>query len=183
MKGFTQSQFAFFQGIPIAYFGLAAYIFLAALAAFRFKTTGDRWRTTSLIGLILSLIGAVGSIMLQIISFNLLKAKCDWCLASAGIMVLLVVAHGMVGAKSPEEPLPTQKFIPLMGALFVLALGGIGIVGSGMSKVETKVYTDVEDTSMYPDASKMLGPENAGITVIQIADFNCPGCRARDRFL
>ena len=173
----TSSVFSQIGGIPIAYLGLAGYIFLAALAGYRFSTTGDKWRSTAVIGLLFSIVGAAYSVFLQIVSLNALGAKCDWCMTSAGIMVLMVVAHGIVGAKSPEEALPSPKVLPLAGALFVLALGGIGIVGSGMAKSETKVYTEVEDTTIFPSKEKMLGPDNAGITIVQIADFNCPGCR------
>jgi uncharacterized membrane protein len=74
------SRYASLLGIPVALLGLVAYgglIFSAAL-----------WREAGIyLGLLISLIGTLFSAYLTYLEIFVIGALCQWCLASAAIMV------------------------------------------------------------------------------------------------
>jgi uncharacterized membrane protein len=79
------SRYAELAGIPVAALGLAAYVGLAATAAFR----GDLWRAA---GAAVALGGFGFAAYLVYVQAAVLDAFCQWCLASDAILLLLVPA-------------------------------------------------------------------------------------------
>ena len=78
------SRYASLLGIPVALLGLIAYgglVFSAAL-----------WRETGIyLGLLISLVGTLFSAYLTYLEILVIGALCQWCLASAAIMVAALV--------------------------------------------------------------------------------------------
>jgi uncharacterized membrane protein len=78
------SRYAFILGIPVALLGLIAYgglIFSAVL-----------WRETGIyLGFLISLVGTLFSAYLTYLEIFVIGALCQWCLASAAIMVAALV--------------------------------------------------------------------------------------------
>jgi uncharacterized membrane protein len=78
------SRYASVLGIPVAFLGLIAYgglIFSTAL-----------WRETGIyLGLLISLVGTLFSAYLTYLEIFVIGALCQWCLASAAIMLAALV--------------------------------------------------------------------------------------------
>ncbi len=82
------SRYAELAGVPVAAFGLAGYLVLAATAAFR----ADAARA---IGLAAAAGGLVFAGYLLYVQAALIGAFCQWCLASDLILLLLTVATSL----------------------------------------------------------------------------------------
>ena len=84
------SRYASLLGIPVAVLGLIAYgglVFSAAL-----------WREIGIyLGFLISLVGTLFSAYLTYLEIFVIGALCQWCLASAAIMVAALAASGADG--------------------------------------------------------------------------------------
>lgn len=88
------SDYADLLGVPVAVIGLGGYL---ALAASLF-VPGEAGRA---IGMALALIGAGFSLYLTYLELFVIDAICQWCVASAVIMVLLGVLMTVRMARDP----------------------------------------------------------------------------------
>jgi uncharacterized membrane protein len=86
----NNSRFSVIQGIPIALFGVGAYLVILILLGLerRDSTAGETIRT-AVFGL--TLVGTLYSAYLTYIELGILRAICPYCLASAVIMTALFV--------------------------------------------------------------------------------------------
>src|SRR6266496_3631924 len=75
-----------FAGIPIAFFGVVAYIAILFLLAYLDKV---RWARVALVAL--TGIGTVLSVRLLFYAHFVIRATCYWCVASAVAMAILFV--------------------------------------------------------------------------------------------
>ncbi len=78
------SKYAELLGVPVAVIGLAGYLGLAATLLI----PGELGRA---MGMALALIGAGFSLYLTYLELFVIDAICQWCVASAVIMILLAV--------------------------------------------------------------------------------------------
>ncbi len=74
------SRYAEIQGIPVALLGLLAYTSLLGSALIRDERA-------ALFGLLIALIGTLFSAYLTYLEFFVIRALCQWCVASAALMV------------------------------------------------------------------------------------------------
>ncbi len=74
------SRYAEIQGIPVASLGLLAYTGLLGSALIRDERA-------ALFGLLIALIGTLFSAYLTYLEFFVIRALCQWCVASAALMV------------------------------------------------------------------------------------------------
>ena len=90
------SRYASLLGIPVALLGLIAYgglVFSAAL-----------WRETGIyLGLLISLVGTLFSAYLTYLEIFVIGALCQWCLASAAIMVAALVCTTLAARPLLQE--------------------------------------------------------------------------------
>jgi uncharacterized membrane protein len=100
----AKSSYSEIAGINVAVFGIAGYVMLAIAAA----TPGDAGRFG---GLVLSLVGFGFSAYLTYLELFVIDAICQWCVASAVLMTLLLVVNaaralGYAGAElsAPGAP-------------------------------------------------------------------------------
>ena len=81
----ANSPYSHVAGINVAVFGIVGYVLLAIAAA----TPGDAGRFG---GLVLSLVGFGFSAYLTYLELFVIDAICQWCVASAVVMTLLLIA-------------------------------------------------------------------------------------------
>lgn len=89
------SDYAELFGIPVATIGLVGYLGLAA----SLFVPGELGRA---LGMALALIGAGFSIYLTYLELFVIDAICQWCVASAVIMILLAVLTTVRMARGPS---------------------------------------------------------------------------------
>ena len=89
------SDYAELLGIPVATLGLAGYLGLAA----SLFVPGEVGRA---LGMALALIGAGFSLYLTYLELYVIDAICQWCVASAVIMVLLAILTTVRMARGPD---------------------------------------------------------------------------------
>lgn len=96
------SRYSELWGIPIAVFGLAAY--LAILVLLFLERRGGFWRTNSPIGVFgISLFGTLYSAYLTYLEIAVIKAICPYCVISAVCMLVLFVLSLIRLASSPSQ--------------------------------------------------------------------------------
>jgi uncharacterized membrane protein len=83
----AESSYAELAGIRVSTIGIFGYALVLGAAA----TPGDPGR---LAGFVLALVGAGFSVYLTYLEFGVIDAVCQWCLASAVVMALLLVVGG-----------------------------------------------------------------------------------------
>jgi uncharacterized membrane protein/thiol-disulfide isomerase/thioredoxin len=163
-----------FLGIPIAFFGMAAY--LAHLVLTGRPAVGRRARVAALA---LAAAGTLISAGLLIYSQAVIRAACPWCIASgfamAGLLVLDVVLLRPVGTIAGLRP-------GLVWTLAIVTFAAIGVQAGRMEKASFAPPVSADRLARvgfadFIDPTKSLGPADAAVTVIVFADFWCPACR------
>jgi uncharacterized membrane protein len=102
----ANSHYSHLAGVNVAVFGIAGYVLLVAAALLG----GDLARIG---GLAVALIGFGFSVYLTYLELFVIDAICQWCVASAVLMTLLLVvsalrAFGYVGAELMATPTPAH---------------------------------------------------------------------------
>lgn len=171
---------SFWFNIPVAVYGLAGYLGFVVLAALRTWGGVEQMRRVIQAGLIMAGIGTLVSLYLQYVALVQIGARCDWCIASAAIMVFSLIFMGLLSQRDVDS-LPNDRINPMVfvGSA-ILAIGGLGVMvknqvdGGGGPKV-----VDVRLDFLAPKAAYFLGPDDAPVTIVEFADFYCPSCRIR----
>jgi len=102
----AKSQYSHLAGINVAVFGIVGYVLLVGAALLR----GDIARMA---GLGIALVGFGFSAYLTYLELFVIDAICQWCVASAVLMSLLLIvttlrAFGYLGSELMNEPAPAQ---------------------------------------------------------------------------
>jgi protein-disulfide isomerase/uncharacterized membrane protein len=163
------------MGIPIAFFGVAAYITQIVLLGR--PTVGTTERR---IAIALAAIGSVVSAALLIYSHTAIGATCLWCVVSGVAMAASLV----LGIRLPKTVSPVGGPRPgLVWGLGFATATAIGLQAGMMQRaalappVAADRLADVNREELV-DPRKSIGPVDAAVTVITFADFLCPACRA-----
>jgi uncharacterized membrane protein len=99
------SEYAYLFGIPIGVLGVLGYVAILAVWAWG-KWQGDKW--TALALLAMSAFGVLFSIYLTYLEPFVIGAVCAWCLTSAVVMTLLMLAS--VETAVPQlQPAPARS--------------------------------------------------------------------------
>jgi protein-disulfide isomerase len=165
--------------IPIAFFGAAAYCFLALCALARAavgpaatpKLGTAMWMVLGL-GTIISL-GLIGY------AFNSLHATCLWCLSSAVIMTIAFVIH-TIALLNPSDRIVKPMSFGSHAAILSLALvggAGYGFYLLNYAKSLTQPHAAASGLEYYLPTSHTYGDRKAPITIVEFSDLYCPTCR------
>jgi len=166
--------------IPVAYIGLAAYIFFAIISVLRMHY---RLPKNFVVGpFIVNLIGAAIHVGLAIYASSVINATCIWCLCSMATMVVMFFVSAMLAQAEGIEMNPRFDLI-YATALAVVALGALGIYGNrivngeGVKRVSKKLEERISKSEMISSTTKIMGSPSAPITIVEFADLFCPACR------
>lgn len=177
-----QSEYSKLAGVPVAYLGLLGYVALFAIAVVRAMTTGRSNRKLSIMGFAFAGVGMLFSLYLTYTSLGILRQKCDWCLASLGIIVLTTIAHAALLQGDAPESSDSTVGLGFGAAGFIVAMGSIALVSQGLGR-QIEFTIQLVDPGGFtvdealPRPEKVFGGQDAVLTVLEFADFNCPACR------
>lgn len=173
---------AYWFGVPVAYVGFFGYGLIAALAAMRARLSAAKAQPLALVAFLVSGIGALTSVGLQIYSISVIGATCRWCLVSAALMIALFVFHALEYNDRLREDVPaTGGEFKLVSALAVVA--ALALVGLTMSlKKATYSATPISEAMLanaplVPEGAHIFGDKDAPVTIVEFADLMCPSCQ------
>ena len=169
-------------GVPVAYIGFFGYAILAGLAIARSSATTLRAKPLALAAYLISAFGALTSVGLQIYSLTVIQATCRWCLASAAIMVVLLVLHALEYSDriASDAPAGRGEFKLVSGLGVVLAFALLGFTMS--LKKATYSATPISETilrsvPLVPEDAHIYGQKDSPVTIVEFADLMCPSCQ------
>lgn len=160
------------NNIPVADFGVAAYLLIAIAALSRIFFNSK----TTKIGWTLSLVGSLVSIGLTAFAFVVIKNSCIWCMGSAATMIALFVVHHML--KSAKESEPVVNVVPDIGIALLCSIAlAIGL-GTGMQPtVDQAKFSDQVIEDLIPENPNLMGDPKAPVKIVEFLDLMCPHCR------
>lgn len=169
-----------FAGIPVAYFGLGAYLTLAALAILRFARPALAWVTPA--AFLITLSGALISFVFVYISLFQIREVCNWCMASAAIMLSSLIFTSLMATSSKPGTVGSIDW-GVTGLSAVAAFGYLGIRSVDLYQQRTEqivtpeyaLAKKIED--FVPAGANFLGKPDAKVIVVEFGDLLCPHCR------
>lgn len=189
---------SYWFGVPVAFFGLAAYLTVLFLLAYRAFKGLPQTRRVGQIGFGITLVGSAISVWLTIVSWTVINALCPWCLASAAIMIALFLVHAFslqietaAGAAAPVSDAAPQAAVGGIGKADALVLGGFGVACVGALAFQVIAVAQsgpraqiLEPEKFGPAIERLVpkeafakGPEEAPVTIVEFADLFCGACR------
>lgn len=170
-------------GIPVAAFGLAAYLVLGLLAFLLASRGPEDKSKIARSGLLLSGIGTLISGYLTYVAFFQIKATCNWCIASAVIMAATFLLYGYLTQRGTEGLGGGGFETVFFGAALFAAVSGIGLQTVATDRAiqqSTATIANLQGlkiADLVNDPGRFKGPADAPITIVEYADFYCGTCR------
>lgn len=163
----------------MAYIGVVAYSVIIATIIFALNR---RWGRFFLA--LLTLCGALISLVLLLVAFDSIGEICRWCLASGMAMSLLAIASIVIWSVRNLTTIPAKwTMVWCLTASTVLALGGeIWLMERNARAVPilpAKLAT-ISRAELL-DSRNALGAQEAPIKIIMFSDLLCSVCRAVHR--
>lgn len=176
----AQSPVSELVGVPIAFFGLGAYLLVSAGALWR------EWRgvaQTGRVGVGIWLLLAAGTLVsagLLSYAWIGLNAVCTWCTASGVIMLLALVAQtaALEGKEGMVRPVPVSvlALLPVV-ALAAGAVYGFTLKQKAEAVTRAQEYRLPKGAVLAREGNPYLGAADAPVQLVVFADLQCPSCR------
>ena len=177
------SPFAHFWGVPVPAFGVAMYGLLALLVFAQPLSPTRLARGMQFALFAMSGLGFLSSVFLTCIEALVLHAWCAWCVVSALAVSFIFLLATLEAAwpGPPASPLALLRAVRTNLALSAVAVI-IGVPAffwlsrhGEPSPLEQASHQLLDQRLVRPD-SHMTGNPEAGVTVVEFGDFECPAC-------
>src|SRR5437868_905239 len=147
-------------GLPVAYYGLVAYLALALLSIVRLSPDVDLRRAAIRFGMFISGVGSLVSFYLIYTSLVIIQATCYWCLASAAIMCLLFLSHAFLAQAEDigSGSIRSEKW-PLVIAVLLCA-GGLSSRVWNLHDIATNAVTKIDWSRDYKTIEDLIPKDN-----------------------
>lgn len=175
------SPMSSFLGLPVAAYGLCAYLLLSAIAAASLVRpevpSSGRFR----LGYLVSLAGFAGSLYFFYIAEFEMKATCPWCNFSALTMCLVLLSYAGL-ALLPPAAIGTRvsRAALIAGALSLAIFGGLRLGGflhaKPLLRYNEVQFSKLDRTELVPKAAHEYGPKGAKNTILIFLDTGCTFC-------
>jgi uncharacterized membrane protein len=185
----SQHASAFVFGIPIAVFGVGAYLVLSVITAARIIRYDLLRRCLYITSYLLCGAGVAVSIGLTAYSVRFLGISCIWCLASAGFMTLIFVCHGLTPRTSVRISIGDTTvsshrrsaigvFALAAGALFGLPLMWQHVTNAAKvaAPYDKLALARMPLENLVPKDSHHMGAPGASKVIILFGDLQCAAC-------
>lgn len=157
----ANSEYSRLFGVPIAYFGLLAYLVILAFNHQRQP------------GHAIAVIGTLVSGILLGISRSL-DALCLWCAVSGGLMLALLLVK--MPRPDFEDREPTWKLN--LGVALLALIAAKVVVDIGPSKLaDMEIVRNLPLDQLAPDEAPSIGDPNAKVLIVEFGDMSCAACR------
>lgn len=177
--------------IPTAAFGLAFYVLMVALSQMRAGTHSPQtnWNI-AMLQWVLSLAGVLMSLWLSFLEKYVIHGWCLWCLASAGIIVLIFVTCTLDVMRMAHPARPEAEIMSSIKpreassilVIFLVALLFDASATFALRRVPPSSHPSaslvaVRESSLLPPGSPLYGRRSAPYTLVEFGDYACTHCQ------
>lgn len=159
------------KGIPVAVFGMLAYVVLVAVTLTR-SIKGDPSGKLTGFGTLFSGIGFLLSMALMFVSFGIIHATCTWCVASAVIMTAIFLLHLALRAKGELQPHFNAAFTGVIG---IATVGAMLFLGAKLDPNVPPMPGPIE--KMIPENAHRFGDPTSPLVIVEFVDLTCGHCK------
>lgn len=174
-----------FLNVPIAFYGLAMYLFVGFMCIFRAAIGLENSPRLGTGMWVMLALGSLVSVGLITKSVTQLHATCHWCVANLVVVVLAFLVHtfGTVKGSTGGKQWPFAGFAVVMTA-FVLAGTGYGFMLASKSQPKiVDTVTNEPPPAAYHADDYVIGDPSAPITITEFTDLYCPTCRSQHSWI
>jgi protein-disulfide isomerase len=164
-----------FAGVPIAFFGVVAYIGILFLLVYLEMV---RWARFALVAL--TIVGTILSARLLFYAHFVIHATCYWCVASAVAMAVLFVLSICLWREKRRLRAVPASFVWRVAGITIFTVGAVIWL---MERSAAAAPIAPEKLSTIPveellDGRNSRGPANAPVKIVIFSDLWCSVCRA-----
>lgn len=188
----TTGRFGDVAGIPVSVIGLGGATATAITAAVAWRRRGqprDPWRSTTLC---LAAISVIASMVMATLS-SIEGSFCPFCVGWYGINLVMALCAYTAWRYGPSTSV--RRLVgdamgaPGATAIIALSVGlSLGYLGYAQRRSATlttlaqetldRILADDRPVALDLEGLPSIGPADAPLTVVEIADFECPFCRS-----
>ena len=173
----AQSAVSHIGSVPIAFFGLVAYVALALIA---YRDLVGRPLQWSRAAFPICVLGCIANTALTAYAALFLHAMCRWCVASNVIFALLTLLYASSRPASPESGIDARKVrrLAVPGiCVFVLALATSSFaIRRTLDGFDARAIAARSIAQIAPADSLATAPASAAPTAVVFVDFSCQTC-------